>query len=157
MRDEPLQKLQQFPPLMAMKEITEEQAIENYRTTYKVCSKCGKSRRKSSFNMDSTKIDRLQTQCRDCKRKIQKNDYLKKKSIYLERQNKRRMANPDMKRAHDLVRLAINRGDLIRPANCTNCGNSKMRIEAHHHKGYAPENALDVVFLCTSCHRSAED
>ena len=139
-----------------MKDLTEEQAIENWRTIYKVCRTCKKNRRKSSFNRDCTKVDRLQTQCRDCKHKAQKNHYKRLKPDYLEKQRIRRAANPDMRKAHQSVSNAIKAGVLTRPDSCPVCGNSKMRIEAHHHKGYAPEFSLDVVFLCTSCHRAAE-
>lgn len=139
-----------------MKEITEDQSIENDQTGYKVCTKCRKQLSKSSFNMDCTKSDRLQTHCRDCKHKDQKRHYNRLKDDYLSKQAARRRDNPDMQKAHSAVHRAIKSGRLVRPTSCPECGNSKMRIEAHHHKGYAPEFALDVVFLCTSCHRSAE-
>ena len=122
----------------------------------KLCSGCKQELPESGFNKDACKPDGLQTQCRDCKRAAQRKDYQKKKGIYADRMRKRREANPEKKQAHEAVRRAIRKGVLVRPDSCSQCGNNQMRIEAHHHKGYAKENRLDVVFLCTSCHRASE-
>lgn len=122
----------------------------------KRCTGCKEVLLKTEFNKDAGKEDGLQTQCRACKRAAQRKDYQKKKGIYADRMRKRREANPEKKQAHEAVRRAIRKGVLVRPKACTKCGNSQMRIEAHHHKGYAKEHQLDVVFLCTSCHRASE-
>jgi hypothetical protein len=58
----------------------------------------------------------------------------------------------EMRRAHNHVRLAIERGDLIKPSRCSIPGCNETDIEAHHHKGYEPEHILDVVWLCTKHH-----
>jgi len=122
----------------------------------KLCSGCKTVKEIAEFNKDSAKQDKLQTQCRDCKRAAQGSDYDKKKAIYAERQKAKRAANPTHKPAHEAVRRAIKKGTLTRPTSCTKCGNSKQRIEAHHHNGYEKESWLDVIFLCTSCHRTAD-
>ena len=139
-----------------MKNTTEEHSSENGKTIHKVCGTCKTSKSKSSFNKDRTKGDGLQTQCRECKHKAQKSHYERLKPDYMEKQRGIRAANPEMRTAHQSVHRAIKAGILIRPDSCPVCGNSKMRIEAHHHKGYEKEFALDVLFLCTSCHRAAE-
>ena len=123
---------------------------------FKLCSGCKTVKEIAEFNKDSAKQDKLQTQCRDCKRAAQGSDYDKKKAIYAERQKAKRAANPTHKPAHEAVRRAIKKGTLTRPTSCTKCGNSKQRIEAHHHNGYEKESWLDVIFLCTSCHRTAD-
>lgn len=112
---------------------------------------------KTEFNKDAGKEDGLQTQCRKCKHAAQRKDYRKKKDVYMERQKIRRKSEPEKKQANEAVRRAIRKGVLVRPESCTECGQSHMRIEAHHHKGYAKEDRLNVVFLCTSCHRAAEN
>lgn len=58
------------------------------------------------------------------------------------------------RRAAKAVRVAIVDGRLIRPQQCSRCGEGG-RIEGHHHKGYAPEHQLDVVWLCKRCHYAA--
>lgn len=122
----------------------------------KICSKCKTQKTKKEFNVDRGKEDGLQTQCRVCKRKAQKADYNKKKDVYIKRQREKRKKFPMEKKARDAVYCAIKSGKMIRPKKCSLCGTSRMRIEAHHHKGYEQEFMLDVVFLCTSCHRSEE-
>lgn len=121
----------------------------------KMCTRCG-YKPESEFNVDRHKRDGLQTQCRECKHKAQKRDYALKAETYMDRQKKRRKANPSQKRAHNAVARAIKSGKMNRPAECSRCGNSRQRIEAHHHNGYEGPAILDVVFLCTSCHRREE-
>jgi hypothetical protein len=123
----------------------------------KTCTGCDEELPPDSFNKDAEKKDGLQTQCRPCKRKAQRKDYHKKKDVYADRRRAAYKKAPEKKSAHEAVRRAIKKGVLTRPTSCTQCGNSKMRIEAHHHLGYAREHQLDVVFLCTSCHRASED
>ncbi len=60
---------------------------------------------------------------------------------------------PEQKAARAAVKRAIKNGDLVRTP-CRDCGAEPA--QAHHHKGYAPEHAIDVVFLCQRCHGRAE-
>jgi DNA-directed RNA polymerase subunit M/transcription elongation factor TFIIS len=122
----------------------------------KPCTGCKEILLKTEFNKDAGKEDGLQTQCRACKRAAQRKDYQKKKDVYADRRRAAYKKSPEKKSAHEAVRRAIKKGVLTRPKACTKCGESHMRIEAHHHKGYAKEHQLDVVFLCTSCHRASE-
>lgn len=73
-----------------------------------------------------------------------------------ERKRRWRAANREadrrMRRAHSAVEYAIETGRLVRPDQCSKCG-SGANIDAHHHKGYAPECYLDVVWLCDLCHQ----
>ena len=65
-------------------------------------------------------------------------------------------------RAHKAVKDALERGDIERPATCQNCGRrpgrqgGKAQIHAHHHRGYAAKNKLNVVWLCSICHNSSK-
>lgn len=124
--------------------------------TTKQCTRCKQEKDISSFNKDKWNKSGTQTQCRKCKNIAQKNDYLKKKEIYLERQRVRRKAYPEKKAAYEAVNKAIRQGVLIRPRKCSRCSRSDQRIEGHHHEGYSKENRINVVFLCTSCHRAVE-
>lgn len=63
-----------------------------------------------------------------------------------------RAADPDRQRARDAANRAARAGRLTKPEACSACGSSG-RIEGHHHRGYAPEHMLDVVWLCNRCHR----
>lgn len=58
---------------------------------------------------------------------------------------------PERDKARNKVRDALITGKLIRPRRCSKCL-TKCKPQAHHHKGYAPEFALDVIWLCRPCH-----
>ena len=52
--------------------------------------------------------------------------------------------------ARHAVEEALKRGDLKRPAKCTECGKT-ADTQAHHHKGYDEKHWLDVVWVCNAC------
>lgn len=58
-------------------------------------------------------------------------------------------------RARNAVAQALRSGALVKPSRCSRCG-SRKRVEAHHHRGYAREYRLDVVWLCSWCHKDVE-
>jgi hypothetical protein len=58
--------------------------------------------------------------------------------------------------ARKAVRDAVASGRLVRASHCSDCGTDQRRIQAHHHRGYSPEHALDIVWLCTKCHYAAD-
>ncbi len=67
--------------------------------------------------------------------------------------------HPDRIKARSAVAHAIAAGKLI-AQSCQECGrepeiiNGKQCIQAHHHKGYAEEFHLDVIWQCRqTCHR----
>lgn len=58
------------------------------------------------------------------------------------------MKNRHKTRAHGLVKKALASGELIRQP-CERCGATEW-VEAHHEDYSKP---LDVVWLCSSCHK----
>lgn len=50
------------------------------------------------------------------------------------------------------VAHAVRTGGLVRPDHCSYPGCPRRDIQAHHHKGYGPEHALDVVWVCPEHH-----
>lgn len=62
--------------------------------------------------------------------------------------------NPEARRlvwrAHAAVKMAVKRGQLVRPELCERCGQRGRRIEAAHHDYTKP---LEVTWLCPTCHR----
>ncbi len=58
-------------------------------------------------------------------------------------------------KARGRISSLIQKGKLIKPLHCQNCHDFTY-VESHHYKGYAPEHALDVIWLCLKCHRQAE-
>lgn len=66
-----------------------------------------------------------------------------------------KLATPQ--RAYLAVRVALEKGHLIRPDSCqrcnapnTPCSDGRSRIQAHHHDYSKP---LDVEWICAACHR----
>jgi ribosomal protein S27AE len=55
--------------------------------------------------------------------------------------------NPEKRKAHELVKAAIRKGDL-KKLLCSQCGNRKSLA---HHQDYS--RPLDVTWLCRECHR----
>ncbi len=77
---------------------------------------------------------------------------------YLRAPNRRAKGPDPLKtKARSAVANALLEGRLER-LPCASCGalpekvNGRNRIEAHHHRGYGPENWLDVQWLCFECH-----
>jgi hypothetical protein len=69
----------------------------------------------------------------------------------------------EMYRAWAAVKYAIKTGTLVRPSKCSHCGKrpgrnkrGRSKIEAHHHKGYSGAHKLDIVWLCSKCHKLAD-
>lgn len=62
---------------------------------------------------------------------------------------RQRARNPDAFRARCAVARALLSGKLKRQP-CATCG--AERADAHHHRGYARNHALDVIWLCKHCH-----
>jgi len=54
-----------------------------------------------------------------------------------------------IRRVHYIVFRAIREGRLRRPDRCSECGQAKKRIVAHHENYFMP---LDVTWLCCRCH-----
>jgi hypothetical protein len=53
--------------------------------------------------------------------------------------------------ARCLMSRAIEKGILVKPANCEHCSKEINRLEGHH-KDYS--KPLDIVWLCRSCHNN---
>lgn len=62
------------------------------------------------------------------------------------------IANPEKRKAKDVVHGAVRARKLPRP-DTFKCDCGEQAKEYHHHKGYAPEHWLDVVPVCVPCHK----
>lgn len=65
-----------------------------------------------------------------------------------ERDAARKRVNDERRQARYQLNLAVARGHIIRPAQCTRCGESQ-KLHAHHDDYSKP---LEVRWLCTECH-----
>lgn len=64
------------------------------------------------------------------------------------RQHYLRNRNRNLSRS--IYRRALERGDLIRPSQCEQCGGTTGGVEGHHCDYDKP---LDVLWLCRLCHK----
>lgn len=144
----------------------------------KKCSKCGESKDLEMFCKKSKSRDGLNTQCRQCTgktgkayrirpgakkpRKRQRSAWdIKNQSrynrMYPEARARARAKwleeNPGALKAQRAVSNAVRDKRLSRVSTltCHHCGQPAQ--EYHHHLGYAPEHALDVIPLCRACHK----
>jgi hypothetical protein len=60
------------------------------------------------------------------------------------------------KAAWKAVTDAVKAGDLVNPGTCVACDQkSDSPLHAHHHKGYARADWLNVLWMCRPCHLQA--
>ena len=133
----------------------------------KWCSSCGRIKYRSEFYRDRSKADELQSYCKSCsvkrvmsfRKTIEgKESYVKARQRYEKSEKGRKHAqrrsyeaNRDgSHRAHAMVYYAVKTGKLVRSKECAqkDLEGCSGRIVAHHHRGYAPEFYLDVIWLC---------
>lgn len=60
------------------------------------------------------------------------------------------LKNRNKAMSRSIFRRAIERGDLVRPSQCEQCGGNAGGVEGHHCDYNKP---LDVLWLCRLCHR----
>lgn len=60
--------------------------------------------------------------------------------------------NPEIVRAHHAVKYAVSKRYLppVKDCKCAECG---KQAQHYHHWSYLPEHRLDVIPLCTKCHK----
>ena len=122
------------------------------RTDDRICTKCHVPKKSDEFQGRNS-------HCRNCRNLA---SYAYKKgpgktahnARVAERFRRLYKTDPTFRQKHgarQAALLAVKVGILKRPKVCPECGR-KVRLHAHHHKGYAKKNWLNVVWLCPRCH-----
>lgn len=123
----------------------------------KVCGVCHLEKELNEFRKDSKYKDGRGCQCRECKKKVEKDwreknrkkrrkkqrDYYKKNRIKISK-NRRLNYDPIKGKARWLAKI-------IKSGKCLFCDLTGER----HHKDYSHQ--LDIVFLCKSHHKQVHD
>jgi len=138
----------------------------------KTCRACKETKALAEFNKHPKMKDGHLNQCKLCRAKYMTEYYKteKGKSVILNNQycyhatkkgkaailraaQLSKIRHPEQIKAKDAVKYAIKVGKLPRANKlvCHYCGNQAR--EYHHHKGYAPQHRLDVIQICSSCHK----
>lgn len=123
--------------------------------TYKRCFKCGEVKPLSDFYAHPRMADGHLNKCKNCTKKDSKRRRDDSPKSDLQTRLNACAEKPNHKNAYMAVDAAIRSGVLEKPDTCSSCGchSSAHRIEAHHEDYRKP---LDVVWLCTPCHRKAD-
>jgi hypothetical protein len=145
-----------------------------------VCSKCGETKPIGEFYKNKASKSGYRTECKAChllacrardaadpaKRRAEDKAWRQRNPERVREHNRRyaerhaeelrsrikawREEFPEKMRAHNLVAGAIRSGRMAKPDACETCGRQSS-LHAHH-KDYA--KPLDVVWLCSPCHRT---
>ena len=132
------------------------------------CSRCGVWKFCDEYYKDKRTPNGLKSQCKGChvegsirtrskenKRRLSRESMRRQRAKDIEKYRKRgrlasRKRKPNEKtKARYELNLAIARGDIIKPKECSKCERIDLRIEGHHESYYKP---LDVTWLCSECH-----
>lgn len=134
--------------------------------TDKLCPKCGVVKSIDEFGSNKSHNDGHATYCIPCNRKYSReyNRTYRQEGHYDatrfytpwsdEKKEKRRQyekSNPLKYHARKALSKAIERGKIIPPDQCSECG-KYGKVQGHHHNGYEKAYWLDVVFICAKCH-----
>ena len=128
---------------------------------HRTCIKCFATKPLSMFYANKAAALGVDSKCKECAKRLstlRRNRNLESVRAYDRARGSRmtvddlrnyRKKNPEKHRAHQLVRNAINRGDLVRPSVCESCDQNGY-IEGHHDDYSQP---LVVRWLCAACHK----
>lgn len=109
---------------------------------------CSKSTIDKIFRKHTTKAQRLEA------KRIKQAASLKGHKFGRER----KPVDPQAIKARVALNNAVRDGRLVRPSQCQHPScKLEGRIESHHWRGYDDEHLLDVVWLCPSHHRFADN
>ncbi len=131
----------------------------------RVCCTCKIEKEPEKFGVDNRAKDGIRSRCKDCRKKEDNSKYrnsmegkesnrkaVKKysqsnrgKAARSKAQDNYRLLNPEKTKAHEIVRYAIETGELV-PEPCP-CGETE--VEGHHPDYNKP---LEVKWLCKKCH-----
>lgn len=136
----------------------------------KRCVRCGETKDVSEFYRCKARLDGLSGYCKFCNHTAKRNwvkanpkrmAELKKRSNdprkARERVRRYLKRHPEKARAYKRVKKALERGKLVKPTGCEDCGqevNDRYELHAHHEDYSRP---LDVEWLCRKCHRQRHE
>lgn len=149
------------------------------RLLQKTCKNCGVEKPLTAFAKEKLGVLGCRKVCKDCRNVELRSGYRATAEYRSKRMAQSRLENPDKfrererqwaannpdkiarknaarppesrehQRARNMVRNAVERGELTRPTHCHHCGEPR-RLYGHHPDYSKP---LSVDWLCASCHR----
>lgn len=115
------------------------------------CSRCKEIKPNSEYYKSKSQIRGYYYMCIPCWRERAKEYRDTEQGKEKERIKARRMSRKHLQasRARAKAKHAIKIGTIVKPEECEDCG-TKAELAAHHEDYSKP---LDVVFVCSDCHR----
>ena len=122
----------------------------------KTCSLCKVKMNISLFNKNRANAGGLNYWCRECANRKTR-DYRRTVSgheatVRGQRTYRETEKGKEARRARHAVSIAVRSGKIPKASDllCETCSEPAVH---YHHNSYAPENHLDVVPLCMTCHK----
>jgi hypothetical protein len=132
-------------------------------TETKRCCKCKEAKPLTAFSKHARAVDGYQDECKVCKKEYQqkhrrsiagklaaKKYYSVAKETIAKSGSVWRKKNPIKVAATTLLNNSIRSGKIARGEFCMTCGDSGVKIDAHHNDYAFP---LIVSWLCCKCHK----
>lgn len=121
----------------------------------KRCYLCGEEKAIMEFRREPKNKDGFGAYCKKCRWKRHSKGYrLCKKEIAADSQRRKRKIwaskHPGQWNIYQMVHRAIERGEIEKPGQCSNCGITGVLIEGHHYDYSKP---FDLTWLCHACHQ----
>jgi len=122
----------------------------------KDCTKCHQEKPLNGFHRNKLSRDGHNWWCKECScAAIRKWRSTQKGKQQHREQMQRYRANNRLKESmRARLRRAVKSGK-VKKTRCAVCG--VVEVEAHHHRGYTSETALDVKWLCREHHLATEE
>jgi hypothetical protein len=129
----------------------------------KFCPTCSTLKRASDFHSDKARRDRLSSQCKECKRVVQRNWYVRNKARHVANVARRRRAAET-----ELIKRIL---EYLSSHPCVDCGETNpVLLEFDHVRGVKVNSVCDLIrrgsgwvkigaeiskceVRCCSCHR----
>ena len=130
---------------------------------YKKCRQYLKTGRGHEINAEAKRKYKKSQKGKEAEKRYRSTEKRKKVKLRYNRSPKGRIAAlksakfmnkkyPEQVKARNAVNYAVRKGDIPAP-NTLKCSCGKQSRDYHHHLGYEPEHFLDVVPICSLCHK----
>jgi hypothetical protein len=145
----------------------EQGALVSSEETLKCCSACREEKPLDNFHRNASKPDGRGCYCKPCTKIRARAWYQENRKLVAEASRRRfkeksqervkadferrRERHPEKVRARTALSVAIHRGKIAKPSQCSVCKRETESKELHgHHEDY--DKPLEVEWLCFACH-----
>lgn len=132
--------------------VANKEAIKARKAAYHIANRKVVLEKLRQYRSKNAKRNREREKARYAQIKLDPEKYSKYRRITRTSTKALRLLHPDHAKAHSKVQVAIKSGKIVRPSECSKCGN-QCKPDAHH-DSYEESQWLVVRWLCKPCHRA---